>query len=133
MKLGILLSAPIMGEKVFWSTLKKLSNRKKTNTLPIIDNNLYETNTTQKATFFNDCLQSNTQFMTMGVLYHHLVSKLALFFPTSLQILKKLLKSFCLKRNITILPWPGCIACLSEIAIPMLMILNSASVRTGTQ
>ena len=83
-KLGNLLSDPTTGEKVFWSTFKKLSNKKKTTNIPpIIDNNLYVTNFAQKATSIIT-LQSNVPFMTMGVSYHHLVTELILFFLASL-------------------------------------------------
>ena len=54
-KLGNLLSDPSTGEKHFWSAFKKLSNKKKSTSIPpIIDNNVYITDFNQKASIFND-------------------------------------------------------------------------------
>ena len=54
-KLGSLLSNYSTGEKHFWNAFKKLSNKKKTTNIPpIIENNVYVTDFSQKATIFND-------------------------------------------------------------------------------
>ena len=99
-KLGNLLSDSSTGEKHFWSAFKKLSNKKKTTSIPpIIDNNVYITNFNQIASVFNDYFANQCTIhdngSTLPPLYFRTTSQLS-----SIQIDPDKIVEIILKQNV---------------------------------
>ena len=131
-----MLSDPTTGEKVFWSTFKKLSNKKKiTNIPPIIDNNLYVTNFAQKATLLNDYFAEQCTIHDNGSLLPTLIyrtnSVLSNITINPEQVVKIILAQKNKKAhgcdNITMAMLK---TCPNEITIPLCMIFERC-INTG--
>ena len=66
-KLGEKLTDPQTGKKKFWSAISRLTNNKKhTNIPPIIDNNKYISNFSQKSNIFNDYFANQCNILDNG-------------------------------------------------------------------
>ena len=129
-KLGNSLSDPSTGQKHFWSAFKKLSNKKKTTSIPpIIDNNVYITNFTQKASIFNEYFAKQCTIHDNGSvlppLYFRTTSQLSLIQIDPDEIVKIIVKQNAKKAH-------GCDnismamlkLCPKEISVPLSLIFQ---------
>ena len=78
-KLGHNLSDPQIGQKNFWTAFKRLSNKKKlTNIPPIFHNNIFVSNSQQKANIFNNYFADQCKILDNGSMLTEFISKTSL-------------------------------------------------------
>ena len=81
--LGLKLSDPNTGQKYFWTTYKKLINKKvKTNIPPLMENGVFISNCREKADIFNKYFANQCTINDNGSVYPILSLKLMHRYPT---------------------------------------------------